>query len=343
MSTVLSATSLRFLELAASGRPRPAIDEARALTVQGMPFDHLLVEVLAPVLREVGRLWQFNQWSAAQEHAATSVIDGVVGAIGLQTPPPRDETRGTVLVACVEGEYHSAAARMGVELLRYDGWDVTFLGASVPAQDLRSFVAQTTPEVVVLSCTFALNLGGASRCVAALADLDVPTIVAGAAFGATDARAVRLGASAWIGGEMSPTAVLRATHSAARPALAVDPESARLELCSAELVEACMAEMFLVLPLMSARSERQLDQARTGLSYILGFLRLTIDLDEVAVFDDFIAWLAALLAARDVPAMVVPLSLQIVADAARRAGRERVAATCLSSRDRLQHTATSAT
>ncbi len=331
MIEVLSPVSRRFLEIAAAGRPRPAIDDAVALTSRGMTFDHLITDVLAPVLREVGRLWQLNRWTTAQEHAATAVIDGVLGAIGLQTPTPSADAKGAVLVACVEGEYHSVAARMGVERLRSAAWDVTFLGANVPAQDLQSYVAQTTPDAIVLSCTLGLNLPGAARCIGALADLGVPVIVAGAAFGRTATRAGRLGASAWIGPDSDATEVLRTTSDPARQPVPTDRESAQLEMECNGLVETCMTHMVAAMPVLADYTARQLAHTRADLTYILRHLMLTIDLDEASFFDDFVSWLTVVLTSRHVPATVLPLSLGIVADVVQLAGLRRAEAVCRSS------------
>jgi methanogenic corrinoid protein MtbC1 len=203
VSGALSATSATLLEMARAGRPRPAIVVAQDLVRRGLSFERLVDDLLVPVMREVGRLWQEHHWSVADEHAATAVVDGVLGALALDIPEPR-VPKGEVLVACVEQEYHSLPARLGVELLRHAGWSVTFLGASVPAQDLQLYAVTAAPDVVVLSCTIVEHLAGARRGVAAIADLGLPAVVAGAAVG-TDARADWLGASAWIGPTAAPT------------------------------------------------------------------------------------------------------------------------------------------
>ncbi|MEO6375187.1 MAG: cobalamin-dependent protein [Acidimicrobiales bacterium] len=324
----MSSVSAELLEMAASGRPRPAIDYALGQISDGLPADILILQVLADVQREVGRLWQSNQWSVAQEHAATAVIDGVLGAIGLEQRTSPAPQRGNVLVACVEEEYHSLPARMGAERLRYDGWNVTFLGASVPAHDLQQFVVDADPDVTVLSCTLSLHLPGAARSISALADVGAVVVVAGAGFGDTSDRATRLGASGWIGPSVNATSVLERPLPPARSATFENTESAQLQLQDHELVEACMTEMFKAIPRMTSFSAQQLNSSRRDLAYILRYLTIAIDLDEPHLFDEFITWLQRVLIAREVPPAVLLASLQMVGDVVHRAGLEQSAALC---------------
>ncbi|MDI5943123.1 cobalamin B12-binding domain-containing protein, partial [Micromonospora sp. DH15] len=57
-----------------------------------------------------------------------------------------------MVLACVEGEWHALAARIVAEVVRAAGWRGTCLGASVPARHLVSYLHQTGPDAVLLSC-----------------------------------------------------------------------------------------------------------------------------------------------------------------------------------------------
>ncbi|MEO8693427.1 MAG: cobalamin-dependent protein [Acidimicrobiales bacterium] len=334
MNNTLPIASRELLDFAMIGRARPAIDYALGLVANGLAPDRLILDVLADVQREVGRLWQSNQWSVAQEHAATAVIDGVLGAISLQPRTSPASQKGNALVACVEEEYHSLPARMGAERLRYDGWDVTFLGANVPAHDLQKFVVDAEADVIVLSCTLSLHLAGAARCISALADLGSTVVVAGAAFGITPDRATRIGASAWIGPDVD-LSVLSGPLPPARSSTFAARESVHLQLHGRELIEACMTEMFVVISSMSSYSSSQLSSSRRDLDYILRYITAAIDLDEPQLFVEFIAWLEEVLSSRGVPSAVLITALQIVDDVVRDSGLEQSAALCEAARRHL--------
>jgi methanogenic corrinoid protein MtbC1 len=304
-----------LLELARAGRPRPAISLALNLLREGLSFRDLVAHHLVPVQREVGRLWQEHLWSVADEHAATAVIDGVLGAAALDIEAPA-VPRGEVLVACVEQEYHSLPARLGAELLRDAGWSVTFLGGSVPAQDLQLYAVTAATDLVVLSCTVAENLPGARRGVAAISDLGLPAVVAGGAVG-TDLRARWLGASAWIGPTDDPTDVLSRPLPPARRRDDRVAAAVQLDLASGDIAAACMERLFPAIEQMSRYTPAQLSATRSDVDHLLRHLVLALDVGEPAIFHDLVRWLAVVLQARNVPASVLPTSLDVLAEVLR--------------------------
>jgi hypothetical protein len=150
---------------------------------------------------------------------------------------------------------------------------------------------------------------------------------------------VRLGASGWIGPASNPTAVLADLPAAATGVSHQrDEEAVQLELHAEELQDGAMDEMSLRIPAMSAYSPQQLARTRDDLAYILRYLGLALDLDEPSMFEDFVAWLSEVLAARDVPASVLDTSLEIVAEVARDSGLVRAADICTSARLGLART-----
>jgi methanogenic corrinoid protein MtbC1 len=315
-----------MLDLAGMGRPRPGIDFALDLLEGGASVEELILDVLAPTQQRVGIRWERNECSVADEHATTAVVDGALGAIALHTPAP-DPARGTVLVACAEGEHHTLPARMGAELLRHAGWEVSFLGGSLPASELQRYAALTEPDRVVISCTLALCLPGARRSLSAIAELGLPRLAAGAAFGADDSRALRLGASGWLG----PLADLGARADLGPPVAALaapPPEALTLELAAADLQESCMVSMAERMPQMATYSPAQLASTRVDVGYILRFLMIAIDLGEDRIFLGFTEWLSGLLDARGVPPVVLDRSLDIVGGIMATAGMCEAARLC---------------
>lgn len=113
---------------------------------------------------------------------------------GRITTPPR---RGHVVVACVEGEWHALAARIVAEVVRDAGWRVTFLGASVPGRHLVTYLHQTGPDAVLLSCVQSNRLIRAARMVEACRAAGVPVLAGGPGFGWDGRWAAAVGAAAW--------------------------------------------------------------------------------------------------------------------------------------------------
>lgn len=321
-----------FLALIASGRRRPAISQALRLLDDGNSVEDLIVGLLAPAQREVGLRWQTRRWNTAQEHAATAVVEAILGAIAVRTPVPT-AARGAIVVACVGDDDRSLAARIGAELLRCQGWDVTFLGGGVPSHDLAAFVASTHVDAVVLICTLPLHLPGARRAIFAVEDLGIPVVGAGHGFGDTPRRASQLGASGWIGPASNSTAVLAGLSAAATGTRHErEEEAVQLELQADELLTRIVHEMSQRMSAMSSSTPRQRAWTRATLSDLLVYLGVALDLGEPQIFDEFVAWLSEILAANGVPAAALDETLDIVAEMARESGFVGASDLCASAR-----------
>jgi methanogenic corrinoid protein MtbC1 len=304
----------RFVDALARRDRRAAVRQALDLLESGAPVQELIQGLLAPAQAEVGRRWEANQWSVADEHAATAISDAVLGALAWRIET--DEDQGHVVVTCAEGEWHSLPARMAAEVLRTHGWQVTFLGASTPADHLRRFVAQVDAVGVVVSCSVPIFLGGAQRSVQAAQSAGVPVLVGGRAFGPDDLRARRLGADGWTPHAAAAADLLAGWRQqppevGERPAGMRDAEPLELEAARAELVEAAMSELFLRFPPLAGYSETQLARTREDLGYILQFLEAALLADDPRLFlEEFLPWLTRVLTSRGLPAGVVAVGLE---------------------------------
>ena len=148
----------------------------------GVPVPALQLGVVQPAQREIGRLWQENRISVAQEHLATSISQLVVSH--LYQHLPRERSNGKVaLVACVEGELHDVGARMGADFLEMAGFNVRFLGANVPLTKLEEAVgAGGDVDVLGLSASMTFHVPALERAVRAVRRLkgdEFPIVVGG--------------------------------------------------------------------------------------------------------------------------------------------------------------------
>lgn len=187
---VISLTSLRdrYLRAQLDGDRQAAVrvlvDEGLG---RGVTTADLVLGVVQPAQHEIGRLWQENVITVAEEHLATAISQ--VALARLWEATPRQERNGRqVVVACVEGERHELGARVVSDFLDSAGFEVRYLGADVPTKDLVSLVRDRRPGLVALSVAMAHNLPAADVAVTRLCeatDGEVPVAVGGAAFGGT--------------------------------------------------------------------------------------------------------------------------------------------------------------
>ena len=134
---------------------------------RGAPVPDLLQRVIRPAQQEIGRLWQNNRITVADEHAATAIAQLVMAQIYGHAVRQADSGR-RVVVACVEGERHDLGARIAADLLDLAGHEVTFLGADVPIDSLVDAVQRRRAHLVVLSITMAFHAAALVRTVRAL-------------------------------------------------------------------------------------------------------------------------------------------------------------------------------
>jgi methanogenic corrinoid protein MtbC1 len=122
----------------------------RAATLMGVRT--FLEDLAAPLLRRVGDEWHAARLSVAQEHLASSVLQEVMMSAmrGLAS----GNAASRIVVATPAGERHAAGAALVGARAAANGWNVVYLGADVPAEDLASAALATNARAVALSVVF---------------------------------------------------------------------------------------------------------------------------------------------------------------------------------------------
>ena len=97
---------------------------------------------------------------------ATAISQLALADLFQREQPPMPNGR-KIIVACVrDGELHDFPARMVADELDVAGFDVRFLGASVPIDSLVSFIARENPDLLVLSATMPFHADNVRTAVA---------------------------------------------------------------------------------------------------------------------------------------------------------------------------------
>jgi len=151
--------------------------------LRGIPLPTLHLEIIQEAQREIGRLWQENHISVAQEHLATAISQ--LALSHLYRHLPRDPANGrAVMISCVEGELHELGARVASDFLEMAGFDVRFLGANVPTEHLVREVRAQKPDLLALSVTMTYHIPALRQAVAAVREVAplLPLAVGGLAF-----------------------------------------------------------------------------------------------------------------------------------------------------------------
>ena len=169
----------RYLGAQLRGDRREAV---RLLVEEGLRVASI-VELQAHVIRaaqeEIGRLWQQNRVTIAQEHMASAISQLSLAALFERATPSKPLGK-KLLLACVEGELHDLPARIVADFLELEGFDVRYLGANVPHDDLMCMIVAEQPDVIGLSVTMSFNVPALRVAVARVRDAtDRPLFVGG--------------------------------------------------------------------------------------------------------------------------------------------------------------------
>lgn len=190
-----------YLQAVRAGRRRAALTVVLEALEAGASIPRIYGKVLQPVQYEIGRLWERNEISVAEEHMATAITQYVVAQLYTRLEVP-DSPRGAALVTGVSGELHQIGANMVADVLEADGWDVRFLGTQMPHHGVLEAIADQEPQLVGISATVLINLPAAADLIDSVRrrfGSDIAIISGGAAFRASGAAWREMGADAYGG------------------------------------------------------------------------------------------------------------------------------------------------
>lgn len=217
---------LRAYQIVLSQGDTSAVDElVRRLLSTGSEPISVLTDVVAAAQRENGMRWQRGEWSVAEEHAATAMAISATKVVA-EHVYKMPVTRGRVLVACAEREWHALPAMIIDCALRAHGWDTTLLGASTNPLRLNQYLQDLGPEAVAVSCSVLGSIPTSRRFIEATTACGIPILVGGPAFGRDDVRARALGATAWARDAQGAVATMENLPAVVAPARPLANESA---------------------------------------------------------------------------------------------------------------------
>ncbi|MBX7116624.1 MAG: MerR family transcriptional regulator [Myxococcaceae bacterium] len=160
-STPLAGWQARVLE-AAARLDQPQVGQVLDEALAALPPLAAYGQVLVPLLREVGERWHQGRLSVAVEHLVTHEVR--VRLLSFLRVAPRLTGRH-VLCACFADEDHELGLLGAALRFRHSGFQVTYLGARTPREQLVNTVQAVKPDIVAISC---VNDGGKAKFRAAL-------------------------------------------------------------------------------------------------------------------------------------------------------------------------------
>jgi methanogenic corrinoid protein MtbC1 len=133
---------------------------------------------------EIGRLWQSNVVSIAQEHYCTASTQLIMSQLYPYIFRSDRSFRGTIVAACVTGELHEIGARMLCDLLELEGWNTIYLGANVPTAGIVDVLRDNHSNILAISASMTFHISAVRDVIGAVRLAIPPTriLVGGYAF-----------------------------------------------------------------------------------------------------------------------------------------------------------------
>ncbi|WP_322513217.1 cobalamin B12-binding domain-containing protein [Chloroflexus sp.] len=173
-----------YLEAMLQGSGRAADRVIEQALAQGVSAPRIYLDIFQTTAYEIGRLWQTNHISVAQEHLATAIIERQMDELHPYFRPKTRRNRRVVL-GCAPDEWHRVGVRMVADFFEAEGWEVIYLGAAVPIPALIDAIKTAQPDLVGISAAMVFNVPHLTNLVRSLAaaDLDgIPLMVGGLPF-----------------------------------------------------------------------------------------------------------------------------------------------------------------
>lgn len=153
----LSALAGLYLEKLLTADRIAAMDLIMSKVKNGIPVKEIYLEVFQPVQYEIGRLWQTNRISVAQEHYCTGVTQLVMSQLYPYLFSGQRKNKKMV-ASCVSGELHEIGARMVTDFFEMDGWDTYYLGANMTVDGVVRYIADLRPQLLAISATMTFHV-----------------------------------------------------------------------------------------------------------------------------------------------------------------------------------------
>lgn len=178
------------------GDQRGAAEIMEAVLRSGHDLYFLYLQVLSPAMSAIGARWAAGNLEIFVEHRASNIAMRLIGQFGPRFAR-RGVSKGTVVLGSPADEMHTLSTSMVADLIRFEGWNVSDVGANMPAEAFAEAIRQGEDVVAVcIGVTMPGSLPAAQATIGAIRKVvpgDLPILVGGAGV-ASDEIARDLGA-----------------------------------------------------------------------------------------------------------------------------------------------------
>ncbi len=112
----------------------------------------VIENVLVPLMEEIGEGWRKGNLRISHEHLASHVVRTFLG--GILASHKTSPSAPNVLVTTPADQWHDIGALIIAVTAASEGWNVTYLGANLPSEEIAGAVKQNNCKAVILSIVY---------------------------------------------------------------------------------------------------------------------------------------------------------------------------------------------
>lgn len=153
----LSELAEKFIYALLRGERQVASKLILAAVEAGISIKKIYLNVFQRSQYEIGRLWQMNQISVAEEHYCTAATQSIMSQ--LYPYVFAGERNGLTMVStCVAGDLHEIGVRMVSDFFEMGGWDTFYLGANTPTLSILKILGDRQADLLAISATISFHV-----------------------------------------------------------------------------------------------------------------------------------------------------------------------------------------
>ncbi len=162
-----TALAREFLQALLDGQRQRASRMILDAVADGITVRDIYLHVFQPSQREIGRLWQINRLTVAQEHYCTAATQLIMSQLYANIFSSEKNGR-TMVATCVSGDLHEIGVRMVSDFFEMEGWSTFYVGANAPTSSIVSLLVEQKAELLAVSATMTFHVHVVEELIAAV-------------------------------------------------------------------------------------------------------------------------------------------------------------------------------
>jgi methanogenic corrinoid protein MtbC1 len=166
---ISEALYLYYLNALLNGNKQQCKDIIINQIDQKVSLKEIYKDLFQRSMYRIGQMWEKEKCSISNEHIATKITEGLVDLV--TNKYSTDNKNGkSVVITCIDKEYHELGARMVAGFFETHGWNSIFVGANIPCNEIIKLIGEKKPDVVGISSSFYININRLIKLIQSLKD-----------------------------------------------------------------------------------------------------------------------------------------------------------------------------